>query len=151
MARRSARAGKSSNFQLARPSSNGKAVDLQRRDTSSSNDGVSISLKFYRSETECFSEWRPDDLKKFSGTIAKIKQMSVNDLRFASRLCSPHRGDPKAERFARPAGLSPDLSMFEIRVDRGNAARIHGVFIGSVFHLVWLDRYHEVFPQRPRG
>lgn len=109
-------------------------------------EGVSISLKYYRADTECFSEWSPSDLKKFSGTIAKIKQMSAHTLRFRSQLCSPHRGEPDAERFARPEGLSRDLSMFEIRVDRSNAARIHGVFIGSVFHLVWLDRRHEVFP-----
>lgn len=151
MARKSARAGKNSNYQIGRHSTNAGAVNLQQREAAPGIDGVSISLKYYRSETECFSEWSPDDLKKFSGTIAKLKQMSVNDLRFVSRLCSPHRGSPKADRFARPDGLSPDLSMFEIRVDRSNAARVHGVFIGSVFHLVWLDRYHEVFPQRSRG
>lgn len=151
MARKSAKAGKSNNFQIGRVGSNPKVLDLRQRDTASPYDGVSISLKYYRAETECFSEWSPDDLRKFSGTIAKIKQMSANDLRFGSRLCSPHRGEPKAIRFARPAGLSPDLSMFEIRVDQGNAARIHGVFIGSVFHLVWLDRHHEVFPERSRG
>ncbi|MEO9623698.1 MAG: hypothetical protein ABJF09_02305 [Qipengyuania citrea] len=38
--------------------------------------------------------------------------------------------------------------MHEIRVDRSNTARMHGVIEESVFYLVWLDRKHEVFPWR---
>jgi hypothetical protein len=41
--------------------------------------------------------------------------------------------------------VSKDLPLFEIRVAQCAAARIHGVFIGSVFHLFWLDREHALF------
>ena len=44
--------------------------------------------------------------------------------------------------------IGKDYRMHEIRVDRSNTARMHGVIEESVFYLVWLDRKHEVFPWR---
>jgi hypothetical protein len=148
MAQKSARSGKSANFKFDRKASRPTPINLDERKPQAKAEGVSISLKYYRQETECFSDWSPGDLKKFSSVIAKIKQMTGDELRTQSRLCSPHKNLPKRKRFSRPSDVSQDLSMFEIRVDQHNAARIHGIFAGSVFHLVWLDRQHEVYPDK---
>lgn len=106
--------------------------------------GVSISLRYFRRQTECFSDWKQGELKKFSGLTEKLKGYSEASLR-SSPLCCHHKGPPKRERFALPEELSPDLELFELRVDMSNKARVHGVFRDETFFLVWLDRKHEVF------
>lgn len=108
--------------------------------------GVTISFAHFRSETECLSSWGRTDLKSFVGTVEKMRAMDEKTLR-SSTLCSPHKpGRRIAERFTRPATIGEDHRMHEIRVDRSNAARMHGIIADSVFYLVWLDRKHEVFP-----
>jgi hypothetical protein len=54
-----------------------------------------------------------------------------------------HKG-PAAIGFARPASLSRDVPLCEMRV--GGKARVHGALIDTTFYLVWLDRVHAVFP-----
>lgn len=122
-------------------------IDLEKNKLASREEGVSISLKYYRQETECFSQWGAGDLKKFSSTVGKIKQLTAEKLKGYKPLCEPHKNDPAEKRFSRPSALSEDLSFFEIKVDPSNAARIHGVFVGSVFFLVWLDKDHAVYPE----
>ena len=146
MAKKSAKAGSKSTFLLDGAEPPITPLSLEQSDMASEEQGVSVSLKYYRQETECFSEWSPGDLKKFSATIAKIKNLSATSLRNHS-LCGRHKRTPKSKRFSRPDELSAELPFFELRVDQHNAARIHGVFIGSIFHLVWLDRHHEVYPE----
>jgi len=102
-------------------------------------------LKYLRTETECLSEWHRPELKKLVQAIEKMRNMTVHELVVVSRLCSQHKYLPKLSRFVRPAGLGPDLPIYEIRVDRSNSARMHGVFIDNVFHLIWLDKNHQVF------
>ena len=109
--------------------------------------GVTVSFAHYRAETECLSTWGKADLKSFVGVLEKMRAMNIATLRNSS-ICSPHRkGSPLAERFSRPDTIGRDYRMHEIRVDRSNAARMHGVIEDSVFYLVWLDRKHEVFPE----
>lgn len=145
MARKSGNLGRKTTFHIENTASPVTALSLEQQKMASEEQGVSVSLKYYRQATQCFSQWSPDNLRKFSNTIAKVKQMSAASLK-AHPICCRHRNKPKAERYALPAELSADLPFFELRVAPGNAVRVHGVFIGSVFHLVWLDRADEVFP-----
>lgn len=145
MAKRSARPGSSPN-RFAGVSATPPVVNLDGRNAGAGAEGVSVSLKHYRQEAECFSEWSPADLRHFAGAIAKLRNMSAAMVRNDRLLCVPHRNAPGAQRFARPPSVDPGLRMFEIRVHKRNKARMHGVFAGSVFHLVWLDRKHAVFP-----
>ncbi|NCP23888.1 MAG: hypothetical protein GW854_07050 [Erythrobacter sp.] len=119
---------------------------LQSRKAKSGEQGVTLSLAHYRPETECLSTWSRVDLKCFVGAMEKMRNMDVSQLRVSS-LCSPHGNDPLPERFTRPAGIGNDHRMHKIRVDRSNAARMHGVIDGSVFYLVWLDRKHAIDPE----
>lgn len=107
-------------------------------------ENVSVSLKHFRRETECFSEWAPKDLKEFGRTVEKLRGYTVTILMGRKRLCERVRNLPKKSRFTRPADVSRDLPIYEIKVDVGNSARIHGFFDGSIFHLLWLDRNHEL-------
>jgi len=71
---------------------------------------------------------------------------SLIDLRSPSGVVH-HKHAPAEDRFTRHAKLSEDLKFFEIKVDQSNKARMHGVILGSVFYLVWLDRLHAVYPE----
>ena len=147
MARKSGRNGKSERFRIKEDEPRITPIDLEKQKLASREEGVSFSLKYFRQETECFSDWNAAELKKFSATLSKTAQMTVDALKGYKPLCEPHRNDPAEERFARPAKLSEDLKFFEIKVDPSNKARVHGVFVGSVFFLVWLDRLHAVYPE----
>ena len=122
-----------------------EGVVIGRKKHIQNDEAISISLKYYRFETECFSEWNRNDLKQFTSTINKLRGMTVSTVHGHS-ICSQHKRKPQFARYSRPAGLGEELPMSEIRVDPHNLARVHGVFMGSVFHLVWLDRKHQVFP-----
>jgi hypothetical protein len=108
--------------------------------------GVSISLRYYRKQAECLSKWKSVELKKLSGLIEKLKSHSATSLT-GSSLCTRHKGAPSEARFALPDSLSPELTLYELRVDQSNKARVHGVLWGETFYLVWLDRRHAVFPE----
>ena len=146
MARKSAKPGREAFKIKAEDEPKPTPIDLEKNKLGSDDEGVSVSLKYYRQETECFSDWHTDELKKFSGLIKKIKQLSAGKLKGYKPLCEPHKYAPAEARFSRPEQLSEDLSFFELKVDSSNAARVHGVFVGSVFFLVWLDRLHAVYP-----
>jgi len=112
----------------------------------SSNEGISISLKYYQDKVECFSEWQGKDLKRFSGLISKIRNMTAAQLTGSSSLCDTHKGKPKAQRYSWPDGISEEITRYELKVDQSKKSRVHGALIGSTFFLVWLDRNHQVFP-----
>ena len=109
-------------------------------------DKVSVSLRYYQSKCECFSDWKQLELKSFSQTIEKMKGYTTIMLCAKNNLCEIHKGEPKRKRFSYPDGLSPDHSFWEIKVDQSNKLRIHGFFVDEVFFLVLLDREHECFP-----
>jgi hypothetical protein len=125
---------------------NGPTPTLRTRKASSGGHGVTLSFAHYRPETECLSTWSRTDLKCFVGAVEKMRNMDVSQLRVSS-LCSPHSDDTLPERFTRPKQIGTDHRMHKIRVDRSNAARMHGVIDGAVFYLVWLDRKHAIDPE----
>jgi hypothetical protein len=100
---------------------------------------------YYQKKCECFSEWTSREMKEFSSAIGKFRGYTVTLLQQKKNLCEIHKGDPKRERFSRPADIAKDIRFWEIKVDQSNKLRIHGFFISEVFFLVWLDRQHQCF------
>lgn len=98
-----------------------------------STGAVSINLRYYYNKCECFSQWQSAELKKFSGTIEKIRGYTFDTLRVNKTLCEIHRGPPKASRFSRPESISDDIQFYEIKVDPSKKLRIHGFFIKDIF------------------
>lgn len=141
---KSGRRGITEEFQIEAPARGDDRVSLD--DLPGEQTGVSISLRYYRRQAECFSKWKSGDLRKFSGLIEKLRGHNARTLT-GSKLCSMHKGPPAEAKFALPDSLSPDLTLHELRVDQSNKARIHGILWGETFYLVWLDRNHAVFPE----
>ena len=106
-------------------------------------DKVSISLRYYDTSCECFSEWNAKELKAFTKLIEKLFERTVAQVTSNTNLCHAHMGKPKLARFSRPESLSPDLTFYGLDVN--GKARIHGFFARSTFFLVWLDRKHDCF------
>ena len=148
MAKKSEKRGHNTEFKIKQEEPKLTAIDLEKDKLASEDEGVSVSLKYFRSGTECFSDWNSAELKKFSTTVGKVKKFTAKQLTGYKALCDRHKYAPAEDRFARPDELSEDLSFYELKVDPSNKARVHGVFVGSVFFLVWLDRAHAVFPER---
>lgn len=147
MAKKSKSRGNRSNFQFKEDLPKQTPLDIEKTKLSSADEGISISLKYYRKETECFSDWQKGELKKFSAIGHKISGQTALKLKAYKPLCEKHKGPPAEARFARPDNLSEDLELYEIKVDPSNKARIHGVFVNSIFFMIWLDRNHAVFPE----
>jgi hypothetical protein len=107
---------------------------------------LSINFKYWNSSSECLSEWQKNDLKSLRKTFDKVQGYTVAELRVDGGLSyKPHHGKV-AHGFSRPNSLSKDLTLYEIRA--GGKSRIHGFVDKGMFFIVWLDRGHNVFPER---
>jgi hypothetical protein len=103
---------------------------------------LSISLKHYLPNHECFSSWTPADLKKFSSTVRKLRGLTRMDLN-KTNICSK-LSNQNGWKLGKPKGVDRELDIFELRIAKGEDVRIFGVMISSVFYLIWLDRNHSV-------
>ncbi|MFH1158376.1 MAG: hypothetical protein V1721_05770 [Pseudomonadota bacterium] len=84
---------------------------------------ISVSLKYYMSSCECFSEWQQRELKAFSGLVEKLIQRNLIQ---AKELGHYHLGKPSKPRFSRPKGIGEDIQFYSLDVLK--KARIHGFF-----------------------
>lgn len=82
-------------------------------------EAVSISLKHYQRSCECFGAWQTPELKKFSITVEKVRNYTVDALK-TSGLCGMHKGPPSEPRFSVPSDISAETPIYEIRVDQSN-------------------------------
>lgn len=105
---------------------------------------IAISLKYWHSGSQCLSDWQRSELTKLRKLIDKVQGLTASQVRNDPGLqWKVHKG-PAARGFARPAALSKDIDLCELRVD--GKARVHGALFDGTFFLVWLDRAHAVFP-----
>ena len=135
MRRKSAKPDGTGEFAIAKP--------VPPRDHFPAQQGVSISLRFYAPSVECFSDWTAQDLKRFSSLVSKLKDLETIQLKENHNLCKAHSAPPKNGTYRRPASISKEIKFYELKAS--GQLRMHGVFQGPVFHLVWLDRKHNVF------
>jgi hypothetical protein len=107
-----------------------------------------VALKYYRPEHECFSEWRPDELRAFSGFCRRMSQLTWQQIvqtggRHKSGLAwTPVRRDQLPPVRFLDAAVSEDVSWVELRVTQ--AARVFGFRARQAFFLVFLDRGHRI-------
>jgi hypothetical protein len=106
---------------------------------------VTVTLRYWVTRAESLAEWRQEELEGFTRFAEKAQRMTMDEFRTDPGLrFKTHKGPAKGRGFARPGDLSEDQVLSEVRV--GRAARVHGVVEGDMFHVVWLDRNHAVFP-----
>jgi len=121
-----------------------KGIQLPKLDQEKS---VSVSLKYFHRNYQCFSKWQVQELKAFSSFIEKLRNADWG--RVVSTGGSPgnktglgytkHKCSTARKKFL--WDISSDIEFCELRVNQ--RARIHGFHIDSVFYLCWLDKDHK--------
>lgn len=109
-----------------------------------------VSLKYFDSGFQCFSDWQTDQLKQFSAFLKKLSghtwtqiYQTGGSLGHKTGLGYTIHGDKsKLPSYARLNDLSEDITFFELRVDQ--QMRVHGFRVLDAFYLVWLDHAHQV-------
>ena len=114
------------------------ASPVVKTDTLHADGKVSVSLKYFDSKFECFSKWQPRDLKQFTAWLGKVREKSKADITSDTKLCHRHHGEVKRL----PAEISRETFVYGLRIT--DKARVHGIFSGDTFYLIWLDRNHNL-------
>lgn len=111
----------------------------------SEDSPVYISLKYYDSGFECFSDWTSQELKSFSDLIKKLSKTTWDRIKRGTGGlgCKVHKERKHLPKREILKSISPESTLVEMRVN--GTARIHGFIVKSSFFLVWLDREHKVY------
>lgn len=88
-------------------------------------------------------EWQGTELKQLVDTLKKLGNSTWQDALKIKGL-GIKIVDPKTFSKDLPEYISPDVSIYECRVSQ--RARLFGYRIRNVFHVIWFDRNHEVYP-----
>jgi hypothetical protein len=99
---------------------------------------------YHRQESNYFCKLleRLQALGGFSGL--QLKQSRSSALRFHP-IDFSETSEPHGFRLAGPLGQSEP---YQFEISANAHGRVHGVFVGSVFHVVWLDPLHQLYPSR---
>jgi hypothetical protein len=115
----------------------GDVIAIDAANLASMSDGMlSVSFKYYARSFECLSAWQKEDLKGLSAWFERMAKQTPAAVKSAPT-CHKHMGASKRQV---PRGLSPDISIYGLRV--GQKQRVHGAFVQDNFFVIWLDRNH---------
>lgn len=85
-------------------------------------------------------DWNSSEIRDLMDTFRKMEQSTWYDV-----LKHPGLNLKKIEYINYPAHISPDESIYEIRVCK--VKRIFGFIDKNIFNLIWFDRNHSVCPE----
>lgn len=110
---------------------------------------VFISIKNLQNNFECFSDWTKVEMNKFWKFNQQIHQKTWTDVYATANKGEDKRGlaytvmpHKLYEHISFMKALSPDITLFELRVD--DEIRVHGFRDKTVFYLCLLDREHKI-------
>lgn len=88
---------------------------------------------------------------KLTERLAALSQTTVDDLlgsRSSALRCHPIRWDGTSEPdgFTGLAEQLRELTPYQFSISSNEHGRVHGFFIDDVFHVVWLDPHHRLYP-----
>ena len=107
------------------------------------SEALSISLKHYNDTHQCFGEWEPKEMRRFSSTIRHLRNLTRSDLN-GTNIISKVKNQ-SGWTLKRPAKVDKELPIYELRIAKSSNLRAFGVMPESIFYLIWLDRSHRVF------
>lgn len=96
---------------------------------------ASVNLRYFQRSNECFSKWKPKELRAFSGFVEKMASKTESQVTSVTQTCHSHKG-VTSKRL--PSAVSKDVKMYSL--DVGSKGRVHGFFSQGTFFLVWIDR-----------
>ncbi|MCX5441348.1 hypothetical protein OHB53_08640 [Streptomyces sp. NBC_00056] len=100
-----------------------------------------------------FSEMEPTVLCEVLRKLADCESMTVQELRSTRRLFKEYDlpGGLCKEALDRLTDMRRDDMTSIQRLEFTGLQRLYGFLDGNVFHVVWWDAHHEVYPSRLRN
>ncbi len=113
-----------------------------------------ICWRFNLADTEGSWAITPVSWPEVIGHLRQFESMTVHDLFAAGgdmgKDYSLERGFPQDEANRRWQALGLDDQDRVSRLRHGGLIRIYGLRVGNVFHVLWWDPEHEIWPSRSR-
>jgi len=108
---------------------------------STDNQNPVFSFQFTCANHFQLSDWQHDELK---GLISKLRELSGKRWVEIKSLKGFKPVDPATFSKQLPQNVPQDATIFECRTS--GKARLFGYRINNIFHIVWFDRNHQVYP-----
>ena len=112
---------------------------------------LAFSFQFYDDRDEskyCLSAWEQTEIKMALKRLKEISALNHNEMQQRSRVLHFHAVDwSQASETKFPNGApSKEAYQFSLQGINGQKARVFGAYYQGVFHIVWFDREHSVWP-----
>lgn len=82
------------------------------------------------------------------GRLSDMSQKNLNEMK-ACPTYRFHSHDMEKIEF-KPSSYDQQLDFYQISLGKG-LGRIHGYLIDGMFYVVWLDRHHNLYPDKKHG
>jgi len=119
-----------------------KALTVTTRDEG--NDEPFISFLHTCDKHFLLSQWRGEELDALIRFFKKVESLTWNQITLGHGGLKYTRIDPKQCSVGLPNNISPDISLFELRVD--DLRRVFGHRVGRALRVIWFDNKHAVCP-----
>jgi hypothetical protein len=114
--------------------------------TSTNNEQPLLSFQLFDFNHQCPSIWQGDEIKSLFQMFSKVCRMTWQDVVKTGGKPGNKTGlgftEIIPDPFKRPATLSPDLLISELRVSI--KARVFGVRCEKTYYVIRLDRNHQI-------
>lgn len=115
--------------------------------------GISFSFRYIDAHHEKFS-FAAQDSAYFCKVLERLKDLStLTEREFIADRGATLKSHPidwlytsEPEGFTHLNDQLRDYTPYQFAVSRNEHGRVHGFFIGNVFHVVWLDPHHRLYP-----
>lgn len=114
---------------------------------------IKFSFNFYdpRHDTSIKVTFKNQYPKEFVSKLKEYENWTVRE--FTQCRGKPHRihsidwKDPKVKYGGFGLASEYDENAWQFSIKGNTYGRVHGFFVGNVFHIVWLDPQHKVYPR----
>jgi hypothetical protein len=79
-----------------------------------------------------------------------MKTLELRSNRSSGIRCHPIRwaDTSQVQGFSKITGQLRDVEPYQFEISSNAHGRVHGFFLSDVFHIVWLDPDHKLYPRR---
>lgn len=124
------------------------------RKTDVRGERLAFSFRFFTDDEALCPRNRPDDYTQtLMERLRDLSNWTVAD--FVEKRSKTVRNHPitwsetsRAAGFAHLPEQVRDEPAWQFSLSANEHGRVHGLLIGSLFHVVWLDCNHQLYPQR---
>ncbi|WYP28464.1 hypothetical protein NSQ54_10310 [Alkalihalobacillus sp. FSL W8-0930] len=122
-----------------------KALEVRNPGHNTNDLAPHFSFKHACNHHFQLSDWQSIELAELIECFRKLESQSwTNIMKQSKRGLGYCKVDPKTFSKSLPEYISPEHTIIELRVNK--KARLFGYRWENVFHIIWFDRNHDVYP-----